>query len=143
MTKAHETANPKTFHFPIRVYYEDTDAGGVVYHPNYLNFALRARIEFEREHGYTEKDIIEKLNVLLVVRHVEIDYRAPSRLDDLLDVSVEIVNIGNTSITIRQEISRDGQVLAEVNIVLVAVSIQGKAVRIPPQLRQILGWQAE
>jgi acyl-CoA thioester hydrolase len=129
----------KNFSWQMRVYWQDTDAGGIVYHPNYLNFAQRARSEYMRAHVCKESDVQKKFGVLLVARHAEIDYHASARLDDLIDVSVEIAKIGNSSLAIHQHITREGLLLATVKITIVTVSAIGKATRIPPQLRQILG----
>ena len=126
-------------HFPIRVYYEDTDAGGVVYNANYLKFAERGRTEYLREQGHNQRDILSEFNIFLVVRHAEIDYRAPAKLDDLLDLTTEIIDVGNTSLTMKQIVWREEMVLAEIKVVIVAMTPTGQAVRIPPHLRQILG----
>jgi acyl-CoA thioester hydrolase len=125
------------FSITARVYYEDTDAGGVVYHSNYFNFAERARTELLRAHGWHRERQEKELGVVFMIRRAEIDYRAPARLDDLLHISAEVESIGNTSLTLRQTVTCDGRVLAEMKIVLVAVNAAGKPVRFPPQLRQI------
>jgi acyl-CoA thioester hydrolase len=127
----------KPFTITSRVYYEDTDAGGVVYHANYLKFAERARTELLRDAGWDRPRQEKELNIAFLVRQAEIDYRAPAKLDDLLQTTAEVLAIGNTSLTLRQVISRDDKVLAEIKIVLVAVNETGKPVRFPPQLRQI------
>jgi acyl-CoA thioester hydrolase len=131
------TMTPKPFSITCRVYYEDTDAGGVVYHANYLKFAERARTEMLREAGWDRPRQEKELGIAFFVRQAEIDYRAPARLDDLLRTTAEIVAIGNTSLTLRQVVSREDKVLVEIKIVLVAVNKDGKPVRFPPQLRQI------
>jgi len=127
----------KNFSWQIRVYWQDTDAAKIVYHPNYLNFAQQARSEFMREFVCKESDVLEKYGVLLVVRHAEVDYSASARLDDIIDVTVEVGKIGNSSMVLHQNITRDGTLLAAVKITIVAMVPNGKAVRIPPQLRQI------
>jgi acyl-CoA thioester hydrolase len=126
-------------HLPVRVYYEDTDAGGVVYYANYLKFAERGRMEHLRRFGYTHEGTKKEQGVVLAVRHVDIDYLASARLDDLLDVSTEVVECKNSSFTMRQVISREKTVLAEMKVVIVAIGASWRAVRIPPQLRQIFG----
>ncbi len=139
------TDNPKPGHFQVRVYYEDTDAAGVVYHANYLGFAERARTEYLRPKGYTQykhghKDAGELPGVVLVARHLEMDFRASAWLDDLLDVETRIIECKNSSVTMGQTITREGSVLVDIKIVLVAVNLStGRAVRIPPHLRQIFG----
>jgi acyl-CoA thioester hydrolase len=129
----------KPFTFPIRVYYEDTDAGGIVYHSNYLKFAERARTELLRHLGYDHKKVMDEYGLILVVRHIEIDYLSPSRLDDLLEVRTESTSIGNTSIGLKQTVYRDDRLLADLKVTVVAISKDGKATRLPPHLRQIFG----
>ncbi len=128
---------PVEHHLSCRVYYEDTDAGGIVYHANYLKFAERGRTEYLRAVGYDHHKVSADFGLLLVVKHIEIDYRAPARLDDVLEVATEVLEIGNTSMVMRQSISRKKAVLAELKVVIVAITPAGKAMRWPPQLRQI------
>jgi len=123
----------------IRVYYEDTDAGGIVYHANYLKFAERGRTESLREGGYDHREVREEFGLILVVRNIDISYLAPARLDDLLKVRTSIDKIGNSSITMKQLIMKQEKVLTELSVVVVAINIEGRPVRFPPQLRQIFG----
>jgi len=123
--------------FSCRVYYEDTDAGGIVYHPNFLKFAERARTEYLRSGGYDHQRVMKEFGLLLVVKHIEIDYKAPGRLDDLLEVETKILKSGNTSLTLEQVIRRDDKVLAQLKVVVVAITAEGKPKVWPPQLRQI------
>ena len=127
----------KVHSFPIRVYYEDTDAGGIVYHANYLKFAERGRTEYLRSTGWDHQKVAEELKIMLIVVHAGIDFRGPAKLDDLLEIRTEITAIGNTSLTMKQTLLKDQQVLADMKIVVVAVTTEGRAVRLPPQLRQI------
>jgi acyl-CoA thioester hydrolase len=122
----------------IRIYYEDTDAGGVVYYANYLRFAERGRMEFLRAQGYDHRAVCQDQNVELVARHVEVDYRAPARLDDFLDIETRVLECKNSSVTMGQTVSREGVVLNEIKVTLVAVNLSSmRAVRIPQQLRDI------
>ncbi len=109
------------FAWSVRVYYEDTDAGGVVYHANYLRFMERVRNEWVRSSGQSVTDIAEKLNLLFLVKRVEIEYRAPARLDDQLQITAEIKSARRTSMVIEQQVIRDGQILIEAEITLVMV----------------------
>jgi acyl-CoA thioester hydrolase len=118
----------------FRVYYEDTDAGGVVYHSNYLNFAERARTEWLRELGFTQSE----LDVVFVVRHVDIEYLAPAKLDDLVRVETSLQNIGRASITLRQEFYINSKPLATMKLVLVTVSRDIKVVSIPDEIKKKL-----
>jgi len=131
------TATIPPHSFPVRIYYEDTDAGGIVYHANYIKFAERARTEMLRVAGFDHRQVLAEHKLILVVRHIEIDFMAPARLDDLLEVRSECTGCGNTSVNLKQSIYRDDKLLCEVTSVIVAVSPEGKALRLPPQLRQI------
>jgi acyl-CoA thioester hydrolase len=122
---------------PFRVYYEDTDAGGIVYHANYLKFAERGRTEALRSTGLDHQSILRDFNIILIVRHLEIDYRAPAKLDDLISVTTRVTEMGNSSFTMTQSIGRDDKELALLKVVIVAINPTGTPVRIPPQLRQI------
>jgi acyl-CoA thioester hydrolase len=94
------------FVWPVRVYYEDTDAGGVVFYANYLKFMERARTEWLRALGLQQDRIRTELSRLFVVRHVSLDYRLGARLDDLLEVSVALARRGGASLDFAQEIIR-------------------------------------
>ena len=136
MTTKHDPS--KSQHIQIRVYYEDTDAAGVVYYANYLKFAERGRMEFLRPFGYSHHQTRVDHNLFLAVRHVDIDYLSPAKLDDLLDIDTSVSECKNSSLTMRQVIRRGDTVLVEASVVIVAVGANsGRAVRIPPQLRQI------
>lgn len=136
MTTKHES--PHIHHFQVRVYYQDTDAGGVVYHANYIKFAERARTEWLREGGADYNQIYADHRILLVMRKVEIDYLVPSRLDDLIEIETNLIELGGSSMKVKQVFACKGKILAEMKAVIVAVADSGRPVRIPPQLRQIL-----
>ena len=117
--------------FSYRVYYEDTDAGGVVYYANYLKFAERARTDFLRAKGINQSTLTAEHGIVFVVHALEAQYHAPARLDDLLDVTAEVTEIRNTSITMAQEISVAGKKLFSLSIRLVCVNREIKPTRIP------------
>ncbi|HEY6456807.1 MAG TPA: tol-pal system-associated acyl-CoA thioesterase [Steroidobacteraceae bacterium] len=94
------------FTFPVRVYWEDTDAGGVVYYANYLRFMERARTEWLRTLGYCQRDLANNHGVLFAVTRVRIDYRRPARLDDELSVTCEPRTVGAASVSFAQNITR-------------------------------------
>ncbi len=98
--------SPGTFTFPVRVYYEDTDAGGVVYHSNYISFFERARTEWLRHLGYELDVLSEEQHLVFVVKALNCDYLRPALFNDELFVSAEIIKLGNTSITFEQKIMR-------------------------------------
>ncbi len=125
------------FYFPARVYYEDTDAGGIVYYANYLKFAERARTEFLRALNFNQQQGLEAdICAGFVVRHCEIDYRSPAVLDDSLIISCQIIEIGGASCTIHQEIMRDDKAIVVLDVKVVYVSLKNKRpVRIPPELK--------
>ncbi len=96
----------RPFRWPVRVYYEDTDTGGVVYYANYLRFFERARTEWLRSVGISQHRMTEQENVMFVVKSTAIDYHAPAKLDDQLEVSVAIEKIGRASVNFSQEARR-------------------------------------
>jgi acyl-CoA thioester hydrolase len=105
--------NQPDFVHTVRVYWEDTDAGGVVYYANYLKFFERARTEWLRARGVGQQKLREDTGAMFVVADTSVRYLEPARLDDHLHVSVRIVEIGRVSITLVQEARRDGALLAE------------------------------
>lgn len=94
------------FEFPIRIYYEDTDAGGVVFYANYLKFFERARTEWLRAHGVIQQNLTERTGLIFVVRHTAVDYLAPARLDDRLTIVSRVDKLGHVSIEFSQEAVR-------------------------------------
>lgn len=105
-------AAKKTFNFPVRVYIEDTDAGGIVYYVNYLKFMERSRTEFLRSLGYDKPAVLND-RLLLVVHSAEINYRLPARLDDQLQVSARVARLKRSSVTFEQKVTRGNQLLCE------------------------------
>lgn len=98
------------FSIPLRVYIEDTDAGGIVYYVNYLKYMERSRTEFLRALGYDKPAILDG-GLLLVVHSAQVNYRRPARLDDLLHVSAEISKLARTYVEFQQQVIRDGELL--------------------------------
>ena len=97
-----------TFLWPVRVYYEDTDSGGVVYYANYLKFMERARSEWLRSLGLEQDQLIDEFGVMFAVRSVTLDYRAPARFNDALEVSVMPLKKGRASLIFEQQVVRHG-----------------------------------
>jgi len=124
--------------YPLRVYYADTDAGGVVYHARYLDFAERARTEMMRLIDNNETYRGNGEGIVFMVRAAEIDYRAPAKLDDILTVRTRAVHLGGASFRLEQQIVRGEVVLASVLITLVCVNQTGHPTRIPGELREKL-----
>jgi acyl-CoA thioester hydrolase len=114
MTEA--AADRPPFRLPVRVYWEDTDAGGVVFYANYLKFFERARTEWLRALGFGQQQLRERTGAIFVVTDTNVRYRAPARLDDLLEVTVELRAAGQASMTITQKAWRGDTLLAEGDI---------------------------
>lgn len=112
------------FHWPVRVYWEDTDAGGVVYHAQYLAFMERARSEWMRGIGFGQELLRETYGLCYVVRSMSIDFRAPARLDDSLAVSVGLAQCRGASLVFAQEVRRDGELLVGAEVKVAAVSAE-------------------
>jgi acyl-CoA thioester hydrolase len=104
------------FSFPIRVYWEDTDAGGVVYHASYVRFLERARTEWLRAQGVGQQALRESEDLVLVIREMNLDFHKPAKLDDQLLVSVVMTERRKASLLIEQEISRGGQALVHATV---------------------------
>ncbi len=118
--------------FPVRVYYEDTDFSGVVYHANYLKFFERGRTEMLRERGIDQASIFAGPDPFaFAVARMEIDFRRPARMDDVLTVETVVVAVGGASIALRQRLLRDMDLLVEAAVRIAAVS-RGRATRLPP-----------
>lgn len=123
----------------IRIYYEDTDAGGVVYHANYLRYFERARTEYLRDRGVSVSALAAQGHILPVIR-LEIDYRAPAVHDDLLLIETCVLEVGKTSFTVGQQAIRkvDGKLLVDCRVTLASVSPKMKAHRLPEELLHVL-----
>jgi len=126
---------------PVRVYFEDTDFAGLVYHANYLKFCERGRSDFIRLLGIHHQDLANPDQgeaSVFVVRRVEIDYLKPAKLDDVLEVVTACVETGAASLTLSQEVRRDGVVLVRAKVVVVLVSEAGKPQRLGQLVRGAL-----
>ena len=127
-----------THTLPVRVYYEDTDASGIVYHANYLKFAERGRTELMRELGFAHSGIVADSGVIFTVRRLFADYRLPARLDDRLSVATEVKEIGGATLLLDQRICRDDIVLVALEILVACVGPDGRPRRVPAGLRAAL-----
>ena len=127
------------FTWPLRVYYEDTDAGGVVYHANYLRFMERARNEWLRAMGHPVEQIVEQEKKLFVVRSVQIQFARPARLSDELRVSAEVIETRRASMRLRQQVVRGAdELLVSAEVELAMVDSQSfRPVRLPAFLTEI------
>ncbi len=122
--------------FPIRVYYEDTDAGGVVYYANYLRFAERARTEALRDLGIAHSDMAAQHGLIFMVRRVKLDYLAPARLDDVLIVQTIPTALRGASVELRQTILLGDRMIVNAEVLLACVNAEtARPARIPPRWR--------
>lgn len=131
------TPESRPYAWPVRVYWEDTDAGGVVYHAQYLAFMERARSEWLRWLGVEQTALRETEDLVFVVRAMVLDFRAPAQLDDQLSVSVRLLQCRGASFTLAQRIERDGRLLVEAKVRIAAVRRSGfRPCPIPESLLQ-------
>lgn len=127
-----------THRFPVRVYYEDTDAAGIVYYANYLKFAERARSEALRLCGYAQSELLSEQKLGFVVRRCTADFLKPAMLDDLLTIETRLNDISRISIRMQQTITRGAETLVTLEVKLVAVGEGMKVSRLPERLRNAL-----
>jgi acyl-CoA thioester hydrolase len=133
------TLQPELFvySFPVRVYFENTDAGGVVYHAEYLKFLERARTEWLRHLGFDHRALAADHRVVFVVSAVAADFALAARLDDLLAVSVRLESLGKVRCVFAQEIRRDDEVLVRAKVTVASVASESmKPAAIPEPLRK-------
>jgi acyl-CoA thioester hydrolase len=122
----------------VRVYYEDTDAAGIVYYANYLKFAERARSEWLRELGTNDAKALKASGVFFVVRRCEIDYLQPARLDDLLEVETRVTGVAGATLDLDQNVKRGDTVLVTMHVSLACLNAAGRPARLPAVLRTAL-----
>jgi len=128
------------FHLPVRVYYEDTDSGGVVYYANYLKFLERCRSEWLRHLGFDQRALAADPGVLFVVAAVEVEYRRPARFDDALTVTAAIGARGRASLTFEQTVTRGDELLVEARVRVACVDPTSfKPKPVPPAIAAALG----
>jgi len=119
---------------PVRVYYEDTDAGGIVYHAAYLRFAERGRTEFIRALGVDQHRLRAETGLGFAVARLAIDYLKPARLDDMLEVHTEAARARGASADFVQTVLRDGETLARLDVRVACIDAAGRPARLPPAL---------
>ena len=123
--------------FPVRVYYEDTDFSGLVYHASYLRFMERARTEMLRALGLDQRALLEGAAgapIFFVVRSMDIDFRRPATMDDVLTVETEALELGGASLSLEQRVLRQAELLVRAKVTVVCVE-GGRARRFPPDVR--------
>ena len=121
--------------FSLRVYYEDTDFGGIVYYANYLKFIERARSEWVRSLGLDQKTLKSERGVVFVVRHLEADYISPAKFDDILEVVTDVHLSSAARLVLNQEVLRGNDVLFRARVTLIAMRDTGKPTRLPAEIR--------
>lgn len=122
----------------IRVYFEDTDAAGIVYYANYLKFAERARTDMLRDLGISHADMMTRDGLVLVVRRCKIDYLKPAKLDDMLTIETEVAALGGASVDLIQRVLRGGELLTKLKVLVVCIGRDGRPHRIPDYMRGAL-----
>lgn len=129
-----EGTQPHVHVFPVRVYYEDTDAGGVVYHANYLRFAERGRTEMLRGAGIDQIELLERDGLAFIVRRCAVDFLKPARLDDALEVHTRVLTAKGARVEAEQVVKRQGDDIARLSLEIACVDRQGRPQRLPQRL---------
>lgn len=124
------------FEFPVRVYYEDTDAGGVVYHSRYLNFLERARTEWLRAAGFAQTALRQQEHVLFVVHSMQLQFKKPAKLDEQLQVVSRLIEMGRGSFSCQQLIKREETILLQAEVKVACVNADSfKPTGIPARIK--------
>jgi len=131
-------SDPGWHRHPVRVYWEDTDASGIVFYANYLKFTERGRTEWLRRLGVDQSRLLAETGNAFVVRHVSVGYRAPARLDDQLEVQSRLAEMRPASLTLEQRILRGEQVLVQSSVQLACIDRKGRPQRLPEQVKHAL-----
>jgi acyl-CoA thioester hydrolase len=127
------------FSWPVQIYYEDTDSGGVVYHSNYLNFMERARTEWLRSLKINQQILKKELNLLFVVHQINIKFIKPAIFNDLIDVETALKQLTSVRVKLEQHIKRNHDLLITASVVIVGVNARTfKPVRIPEQIKSLM-----
>lgn len=130
------------FHWPVRVYYEDTDAGGVVFYANYLKFYERARTEMLRAMGFEKDKLINDQAVIFVVRSVQLDYLKPARFNEMLNVTASLSRVKSASLSFEQTITRNDELLNTATIRIACLDSDNLRPKlIPDALKQALSYE--
>jgi acyl-CoA thioester hydrolase len=126
-------------YWPIRIYYEDTDSGGVVYHSNYLKFMERARTEWLRDFEIDQKALKDNLNLMFVVHEIDIKFMRPAVFNDEIEVQTKLEKLGSVKIELEQKIFRSTEILTESRVVVASVnSFSMKPMRIPNEIKLLM-----
>ncbi len=134
---AEQTAETPKHIYPVRVFYEDTDMGGVVYHANYLKFIERARSDYVRGLG-NDQNAMRDDGIVWVIRRIEADYLAPARFDDELTIETHFISRSGVRLTMGQLVKRGETEIFRATVTAVCMNAQGKPVRLPAEIRALL-----
>ena len=126
------------FTYKLKVFYVDTDSGGVVYYANYLKFFERARTEAIAQIGLSNKKLLEEHGIFIIVKSCNIEYKKPAKLEDQLEIKSSIISMSNTSFKMKQRAFRDQELITDCEIHLVIVDRTGKPSKIPNILKNKL-----
>lgn len=130
---------PASHLLTVRVYYEDTDSGGVVYYANYLKFLERARTEILRQLGFEQAELARDAGIAFAVRSLQVEYLGPARLDDLVEVRSSIGELGRAQVVFSQRIEREGKLLVDATVRVACLDLaRGKAAAIPKNIYEKL-----
>ena len=128
----------KEFKYITRIYYEDTDAAGVVYYANYLKFLERARSEAIYSLGLSNKKLFDKEGVIIIVKSCNIEYKKPAKFEDEIEIISTINEVKNSSFKMQQLIKRKSDIISVADVTLVTISDKGKPVRVPNLLKKLI-----
>jgi acyl-CoA thioester hydrolase len=126
------------FQYTFKIYYEDTDSGGVVYYANYLKFIERARTEMINELGFTLTTLLKDYDRLFLVKKIECDYIEPCKLEDRLNIQSKVLVLKNASFELEQNILKQNKIIFRSKIVMVCVNSQGAPSKIPNELHNLM-----
>ena len=128
----------KEFKYVTKIYYEDTDAGGVVYYANYLKFLERARSEAIYSLGLSNKKLFDKEGVIIIVKSCNIEYKKPAKFEDEIEIISTINEVKNSSFKMNQLIKRKSDIISVADVTLVTINDKGKPVRVPNLLKKLI-----
>ena len=128
----------KYFKYKFKIYYEDTDSGGVVYYANYLKYLERARSEAIYSLGLNNTKLLKNYGTIIIVKSCNIEYKKPARLEDKLNITSSVLSKTKTSFTMLQIIKKNEEIISEATVQLVTVNKEGKPIKIPEILNNLL-----
>ena len=128
----------KEFKYLTRIYYEDTDAAGVVYYANYLKFLERARSEAIYSLGLSNKKLLDKEGVIIIVKSCNIEYKKPAKFEDEIEITSKINEVKHSSFKMHQLIKKKSDIISVADVTLVTINVKGKPVRVPNMLKKLI-----